>query len=251
MPSFSQTQWTSCKRWSLKWAALTGTQLCTVFGYKDLFGSTVLGALESVGMNGQVDWRAQQISHLVCSLAGQKCSEAWETFWTWTEHWSQHWLPEGKKSGERKQLTLHPPMSRKICIQPDKYWHCVEGDLGETVERWGGARVGRPSATMPSWAETDKILEPFYMTFSGMTVPMDHKVSRKAKLLGFIFLHSSQLIRMQLDVMCWHNLNWKSWNQFRLNTSLIKGNCCIFTDCMKKRLTFGVHSDVCDLIKCW
>ena len=29
------TQWTTCKRWSLEWAAPTGTQPCTVFGYKD------------------------------------------------------------------------------------------------------------------------------------------------------------------------------------------------------------------------
>ena len=41
-----------------------------------LLGSTVLGTPESVGMNGQIDWQAQQISHLVCSLAGQRCSEA-------------------------------------------------------------------------------------------------------------------------------------------------------------------------------
>ena len=39
-------------------------------------GSTVLGTPESVGMNGQIDRQAQQISHLVCSLAGQRCSEA-------------------------------------------------------------------------------------------------------------------------------------------------------------------------------
>ena len=51
-------------------------QPCTVFGYKDVCGSTVLGTPESVGMNGQIDWRAPQISHLVCSLAGQRCSEA-------------------------------------------------------------------------------------------------------------------------------------------------------------------------------
>ena len=35
-----------------------------------LLGSTVLGMPESVGMNGQIDWQAQQISHLVCNLAG-------------------------------------------------------------------------------------------------------------------------------------------------------------------------------------
>ena len=48
----------------------------TVFGYKDFCGSAVLGTPESVGMNGQIDWQALQISHLVCSLAGQRCSEA-------------------------------------------------------------------------------------------------------------------------------------------------------------------------------
>ena len=47
-----------------------------VFGYKDFCGSTVLGTPESVGVNGQIDWQAQQISHLVCGLAGQRCSEA-------------------------------------------------------------------------------------------------------------------------------------------------------------------------------
>ena len=85
MPSFSQTQWTSCKKWSLDWAAPTGTQSCTVFGYKDFCGSTVLGMLESVGMNRQIDWQAQQITYLVCSSAGQRCSEAWRTFWIWTD----------------------------------------------------------------------------------------------------------------------------------------------------------------------
>ena len=57
-------------------AALTGTQPCTVFGLKDFCGSTALGTPESVGMNGQLDSQAQQILHLVCSLAGQRCSEA-------------------------------------------------------------------------------------------------------------------------------------------------------------------------------
>ena len=51
-------------------AAPTGTQPYTVFSYKDFCGSTVLGTPESVGMNGQIDWQAQQISHIVCSLAG-------------------------------------------------------------------------------------------------------------------------------------------------------------------------------------
>ena len=45
----------SCQSWSLEWAAPTGTQPCTVFGYKDFCESTVLGTPKSVGMNGQID----------------------------------------------------------------------------------------------------------------------------------------------------------------------------------------------------
>ena len=48
----------------------------------------------------------------------------------------------GKRSGERKRPTFHPPRSRTICVQPDKYWHCFEGNLGETAERRDGARMG-------------------------------------------------------------------------------------------------------------
>ena len=39
MPSFSQNM---LQRWSLEWAALTGTTPCIVFGYKDFCGSTAL-----------------------------------------------------------------------------------------------------------------------------------------------------------------------------------------------------------------
>ena len=31
---------------------------------------------------------------------------------------------------------------RMICVQPDRYWHCLKGNLGETAERRGGARMG-------------------------------------------------------------------------------------------------------------
>ena len=58
----------------------TGTQPCTVFGCKDFCRSTAMGTPELVGMNGQIDWQAQQISRLVCSLAGQRCFEAGGTF---------------------------------------------------------------------------------------------------------------------------------------------------------------------------
>ena len=49
------------------------------------------------------------------------------------EHHSIDRLKE-RGVGERKRPTFHPPRSRTICVQPGKYWHCFEGNLGETVE---------------------------------------------------------------------------------------------------------------------
>ena len=43
-----------------------------------------LGKSESVEMNGKIDCQAQQTWHLVCSLSGQRCLEAWGTLWAWT-----------------------------------------------------------------------------------------------------------------------------------------------------------------------
>ena len=65
MPSFSQTQWTSCKRWSLEWAAPTGTQPCTAFSYKDFCGSTVLG--KPVSGNKRAD-RLASTADITCGL---------------------------------------------------------------------------------------------------------------------------------------------------------------------------------------
>ena len=43
-----------------------------------------------------------------------------------------------------KRPTFHPSRSRTICVQPDKHCRCFEGNLGETAERRGGARMGLP-----------------------------------------------------------------------------------------------------------
>ena len=121
---------------------LAHSYLCTAFGSKDFHWSTTLCMPESVVMNRQIDWQAQQLSHLVCSLAGQRCSEAWGTLWTWTGQSITALIAKGKRNGERKRTTFHPPRSGTICVLPDKDWHCLEGNLGETAERRGGARMG-------------------------------------------------------------------------------------------------------------
>ena len=124
----------------------TGTQPCTVFGYKDFCGSTVLGTPESVGMNGQIDWQAQQISHLVCSLAGKRCSEAWGTYWTGTGQ-SITALTAWRKEERRKEAADIPPSE-------------VENDLSSTRQilalfrgqPWGDCWETGWSAHVPFWA---------------------------------------------------------------------------------------------------
>ena len=41
--------------------------------------------------------------------------------------------PGGKRSGERKRPTFHPPGSGTICFQPDKHWHYFETTLGRLL----------------------------------------------------------------------------------------------------------------------
>ena len=152
----------------LEWAAPTGTQPCTVFGCKDFCGCTVLGTPESVGMNGQIDWQAQQISHLVCSLGGQRCSEAWGTFLTRTSQ-SITALIAWRKGEWRKEAAESPPPSPLPTPTPSPPFRGLERSVFNqtnigTVSR---ATLGRqlrdgaepvwafPSATMPSWAETE------------------------------------------------------------------------------------------------
>ena len=57
------------------------------------------------------------------------------------EHHSIDCLKERgvEKGGGRH---FHPPRLRTICVQLGKYWHCFEGNLGETAERRGRAHMG-------------------------------------------------------------------------------------------------------------
>ena len=53
-----------------------------------------------------------------------------------------HNIDRLKERGERQRPTFHPTRSRTVCVQPHRHWHCFEGNLGETVERQGRARMG-------------------------------------------------------------------------------------------------------------
>ena len=139
IPSFSQTQRTSCKRWSVEWAAPTGTQPCTVFGYKDFFGSTVLGMPESVGMNGQIDWLRGLRNFLNMDKP--------------EHHSTDHLKERGVEKGSGRHSTLQG-RERSVFNQANT-GTVSRATLGRLL-RDGAERVWAfPSAMMPSWAETE------------------------------------------------------------------------------------------------
>ena len=162
MPSFSQTRWTCCKRWSLEWTAPTGTQPCTVFSCKEYCGSTALGI--SVGMNRQIDWQPQQISHL-CSLAWQRCSEAWGTFWTWTSQ-SITALIAWRKEEWWKEAADIPPSK-------------VENDLCSTRQILALFR-GQP--WWDSWETGWSVYEPFWVLQCHLELKLKQRKRERASL---------------------------------------------------------------------
>ena len=97
--------------------------------------------LVSVEMNGQIEWQAHRTSHLVWSLPGQRCLGAWRTFCTWTGQ-SITALVAWRKEEWRKEMAniLPSEVSNDLCST--KHWRCFEGNLEETTERWGRARMG-------------------------------------------------------------------------------------------------------------
>ena len=115
-------------------------------------GSTAVRRLESVGMNRQTDWQAQQITHLVCRGA-RRLEEL-------SEHGqaraSQHWSPEGRRSGERKQPTFHPPRLGML-FSTRQTLAISRARLGRLLRDGAECIWTFPSATMPSWAESETV----------------------------------------------------------------------------------------------
>ena len=97
---------------------------------------------ESVGMNGQIDWQAQQISHLQFGRA--EVLRGLRNFLNMDrpEHHSiDHLKERGVEKGNGRHSTLQG-REQSVFNQANNYWHCFEGNLGETAERRGGARMG-------------------------------------------------------------------------------------------------------------
>ena len=120
-----------CSDWHTAMHSLSLHRLC---------GSTALGIAELERMNGQKEWQAQQTSHLVCSLAGQRCLEAWGTLWTWTgQGRSIDRLKErGTEKGNNRRIPFRGH-ERSVFNQTN---NCFVGNFGETAGWRGRARMG-------------------------------------------------------------------------------------------------------------
>ena len=119
---------------------------------------------ESVGMNGQIDWQAQQISHLVCSLSGQTCSEAWGTFSTRTGQ-SIKALIAWWKEECRKEAANIPPSKVENNLSSTRHIGTVlEATLGRLLRDGAECEWAFLSTSMPSWAETETASKNFFLS---------------------------------------------------------------------------------------
>ena len=140
MPSFSQTQWICSKRWSLEWAASSGTQPCRVLGCRLLW--IYCPGHDGVSRIERAD-RLASTSNITSGLQLVRAEvlRGLRNFLSrdWPEHHSTDRLKE--MSRERKRPTFHSSRSGTTCVQPDKHWYCFDGNLGKTAERVGGSRT--------------------------------------------------------------------------------------------------------------
>ena len=102
---------------------------------------------ESVGMNGQIDWQAQQISHLVCSLALQRYSKAWKAFSTWAGQGVTALIAWKKKEWRKEVADISPSDVGNDLCSAGQTLALVQG------QPWGDCwETGRYDATLSrSW----------------------------------------------------------------------------------------------------
>ena len=67
---------------------------------------------------------------------------------------AQHWSPEGKRSGERKRPTFHPPGREQSVFNQANIGTVPRATLGRLLRDRAERMWALPSTTMPSWAET-------------------------------------------------------------------------------------------------
>ena len=61
----------------------------------------------------------------------------------------------GVEKSEKQQSTFHPLRLGTICVQPDRHWHCFEGNLGKLLNEGAVGVWAFLRAAMLFWAEGD------------------------------------------------------------------------------------------------
>ena len=98
-----------------------------------------------------------QTSQLVCSLAGQRCLEAWGTLWTWKGQNITELIAWWKEE-YRKGAANFPPSEVGNDLKSNlTNSDTVRGQPWEDCYR-AECELAFPSPTMPSWAETELLV---------------------------------------------------------------------------------------------
>ena len=155
MPSFSQTQWTSCRRWSLEWAAPTGTQPCSLRLQRLLW----IYCPGHAGVSGNE--RADRLASTADITSGLQLGRA-EVLWGLrnflsTDKPEHHSIDRLKERGVEKGSGRHSTLQgrERSVFNQTNIGTVSRATLGRLL-RDGAERVWAfPSATMPSWTETE------------------------------------------------------------------------------------------------
>ena len=155
MPLFSQTQWTSCKRWSLKWAAQTVTYPCSLRLQRLLW--IYCPGHAGVSANEQAD-RLASTADITSGLhlGRAEVPRGLRNFLNMDR-------PEHRGIDHLKERGVEKGSSRHSTLQGRERSVFNQANIGTVLKvtvgkrlRDGAERVWAfPSATMPSWAETE------------------------------------------------------------------------------------------------
>ena len=130
MLSFSLTQQTCCKKWSLGWDTLIAILWICCLSHAGVRRNDWTDTLASTA-----DRTSSLHLHRAEVLRGLR---NFLNVATPEHHSSDHMITS---------KVWNDLCSTRLC-------HCYKGDLGDTAERWGRACMGFSSTVIPSWVET-------------------------------------------------------------------------------------------------
>ena len=173
--------------------------------------STALGMPKSVGMNWQIDWQAQQISHLVCSFAGQSALRLQEL----SEHGQtmHHSIDHFKERG----------------VEKGSSWH-------STFQGQGGSMFNQTNIVTVLRATLGRLLRDGPLAYGPLQALWCH-LELKLKLIGMRL----SATKLYILIPVWMTLMFTQGHKITGNLELVRSFCC--------KVAWS-NSDICDCWLC-